>query len=93
MSERKPYRLNLIIETLRDLARGTDVELEAALAALVDGYEADTRTDTRTSLVAVVRAYKSNADLLNIVNLLDENNLEAAQREVERLELRRKKKS
>lgn len=91
-AERKPYRLNQIIEALRELARGTDVHLERALAAMTDEYEKDSpQADKRSALVAVIKAYKNNADLLGIVNLLDEGNLEVAQREVERLELRRKK--
>lgn len=92
MVERKPYRLNQIIEALRELARGTDVHLERALAAMTDEYEKDSpQADKRSALVAVIKAYKNNADLLGIVNLLDEGNLEVAQPEVERLELRRKK--
>ncbi|MBK8035339.1 MAG: hypothetical protein IPK17_38705 [Chloroflexi bacterium] len=88
---RQPYRLNYIVDVLREAAQDADKELEEALVLLQNGYAQPTEELFVKLLISVVRAYKANAEILGIVNLLEDNQLEAAQREAERIERKRKK--
>lgn len=92
--ERLPYRLNPIVQNLRDLARDTDTHLEDAITEVVAAIEDDGVIDEQESkdvLISLTRAFRSNASGLNILNLLDESGTEAAQREAERLSVKRRK--
>lgn len=93
MSQRQPYRLNYIVDVLRDLARDTDTELTDALEVLGNGFADRDEEKMRTAFYSAVKAFKANAEALGILNLLEENRFEAAQREAERIEGKRKKKS
>lgn len=84
--ERQPYRLGVVIQSARDEARTTDTSLDAAITelyvALEDGKV--TEQEALSVLRRLLLAYKTNSDLLNILNLLDESGSEPALREVER---------
>lgn len=93
MTGRQPYRLNYIVDVLRELARDADRELEEALVLLQNGYAEPTDELFVKLLISVVRAYKANAEMLAIIGLLEINDLEAAQREAERVEKKKRKTS
>lgn len=90
---RQPYRLNYVVDVLRDLAREVDTELEEALVLLQNGYAQPTDELFVKLLISVVRAYKTNAEMLGLVDLLEANDLEAAQRKAEHIEQKKRKKS
>ncbi len=89
---RQPYRLNYVVDVLRELAREADTELEEALVLLQNGYAQPTDELFVKLLICSVRAYKANAEMLAIIGLLEINDLEAAQREAERVEQKKKRK-
>lgn len=91
MTGRQPYRLNYVVDVLRELARDADKELEEALVLLQNGYAKPTEELFVKLLISVVRAYKANAEMLGLVDLLEANDLEAAQRKAEHVEKKRKK--
>lgn len=93
MTGRQPYRLNYVVDVLRELAREVDGELEEALVLLQNGYAEPTDELFVKLLISAVRAYKANAEMLAIIGLLEINDLEAAQREAERVEKKKRKKS
>lgn len=93
MTGRQPYRLNYVVDVLRELAREVDGELEEALVLLQNGYAEPTDELFVKLLISVVRAYKANAEMLAIIGLLEINDLEAAQREAERVEKKKRKTS
>jgi len=93
MTGRQPYRLNYVVDTLRELARDADTELEEALVLLQNGYAQPTDELFVKLLISVVRAYKANAEMLGLVDLLEANDLEAAQRKAEHIEQKKRKKS
>lgn len=93
MTGRQPYRLNYVVDVLRELAREVDVELEEALVLLQNGYAQPTDELFVKLLISSVRAYKANAEMLGIIGLLEINDLEAAQREAERVEKKKRKTS
>jgi hypothetical protein len=83
------YRLNAVVQQLRDLARATDVQLEDAIADFVVALEDDGVVDEsefRGILISLTRSFRGNANALSILNLLDESGSEAALREVERVQ-------
>ena len=90
---RQPYRLNYVVDVLRDLAREVDTELEEVLVLLQNGYAQPTDELFVKLLISVVRAYKTNAEMLGLVDLLEANDLEAAQRKAEHIEQKKRKKS
>lgn len=92
--ERISYNLRAVVSALREIARNTDSHLEDAIAEIVAVLESDTvlkDDEANTILLRLVKAFRGNATALNILNLLDESGSEAALREVERLEIRRKR--
>lgn len=93
MTGRQPYRLNYVVDVLRELAQDADRELEEALVLLQIGYAEPTDELFVKLLISVVRAYKANAEMLAIIGLLEINDLEAAQREAERVEKKKRKTS
>lgn len=93
MTGRQPYRLNYVVDVLRELAQDADRELEEALVLLQNGYAEPTDELFVKLLISVVRAYKANAEMLAIIGLLEINDLEAAQREAERVEKKKRKTS
>lgn len=93
MTGRQPYRLNYVVDVLRDLAREVDTELEEALVLLQNGYAQPTDELFVKLLISSVRAYKANAEMIGIVDLLEANDLEAAQRKAEHIEKKKRKKS
>lgn len=92
--ERVSYNLRAVVGALRDIARDTDTYLEDAIAEIVASLEDDGVIDDDEAngiLLILVKAFRGNANALNVLNLLDESGSEAALREVERLEQKRKK--
>lgn len=92
--ERVSYNLRAVVGALRDIARDTDTHLEDAIAEIVASLEDDGVIDDEEAnsiLLILVKAFRGNANALNVLNLLDESGSEAALREVERLEQKRKK--
>lgn len=89
---RQPYRLNYVVDVLRELAHEADSELETALVLLQNGYAQPTDELFVKLLISSVRAYKANAETLGIIGLLEINDLEAAQRQAERVEQKKKRK-
>jgi hypothetical protein len=93
--ERLPYRLNPVLEKLRDLARETDSSLEDVVSAIITSLEDDGAIDDREAigiLSKATRAYNSNGKTLNVLTLLDSSGSEVALREVERLDAQKREK-
>lgn len=93
--ERHPYSLNPVLQELRDMARSVDTEQEMVIAEFVAAYDdaVINEAEFRRILVRMVKAFKTNASLLNVVNLLDESGNEAALREIERVQAKRRQQS
>lgn len=91
--ERQPYRLSAVIQQMRGDARETDENLEAAITeiylALEDGKI--TEGEAYKILRPLILAFKTNANHLNALNLLDESGSEPALREVERTQAKKRK--
>lgn len=91
--ERQPYRLSAVIQSMRADARDTDEQLEVAITelylALEDGKV--TEAEAYKVLRPLVLAFRTNANQLNALNLLDESGSEPALREVERTAAKRRK--
>lgn len=93
--ERLPYRVNGCVQGLRTLTRETDSCLEEVIAGFADALQDDGVIDENESsgiFVQLTQAFRSNAQALGVLNLLDESGSEAAMREVERIEAKRKKR-
>lgn len=89
--ERRSYSFNVVVASLRDMARKTDVELVDVTAYVRAALEDDGVIDadeTQEILLALTRAFEENSGALGVLNLLDESSTEAARREIERLEAR-----
>jgi hypothetical protein len=91
--ERLPYRLNAVVGAVRGLTRETDARLEEVITDVVAAIEDDgviDEAESRGVLIGLTRAFRSNASALNVLNLLDESGSEAALRETERIEAKRR---
>lgn len=92
-TDRKPYRLTVVLEALRRQGLKVDSYLEKLMAAMVEALEDDGVIDTKEAqriVLLTAQAYASNGDGRAVLALLDESTMELALREVERQEARGK---
>lgn len=92
--ERLPYNLRPVLEHIRSTVQVTDEQLANVIGDLLTALEDDTVIDADSAkaiLASLIRAAQSNSGLLTVVSLLDAAGSEAALREVERLEKKRRK--
>lgn len=91
--DRLPYALTPIIEFARDNARSMNEPLEDVLTTLMAAVMDDGTLDaeeTKTLLQQLLKVDRSNTGTLHVLDLLLQAGKQPAQREMERLEAKRR---